>query len=216
MSAEPTPAPTDTPAEDAQFYRRALHRMIDITLDLADMIHAEAKAQSQSPEPNSDLLPALTSAAAAIDDLSRTVRRTVMLAQRVADPAPTAAQRRAADRRRILRDVEDAIHRSERKGADKEFLTAELHERLDAPDLLEDVGNRPMGEIIADICRDLGVAGPSFGPHPWKRRTPEDVAALCARAAQPGPAGSPEPDPASLPAVDPERLFRLIATPNGR
>ena len=65
-----------------------------------------------------------------------------------------------------------------------EALTAELHERLDGPDLDSDITSRPIADIVAELCRDLGIAPPA-GPHPWKRRTPADIAALCARAAAP-------------------------------
>ena len=68
-----------------------------------------------------------------------------------------------------------------------EALTAELHERLDGPDLDSDITSRPIADIVAELCRDLGIAPPA-GPHPWLRRTPADIAALCARAAAPSPA----------------------------
>ena len=71
--------------------------------------------------------------------------------------------------------------------ASAEALTAELHERLDGPDLDSDITSRPVADIVAELCRDLGIAPPA-GPHPWKRRTPADIAALCARAAAPSPA----------------------------
>ena len=135
-----------------------------------------------------------------------------------AQPAKDPAHQRAAARRRILRAVEDAISRNlsaaecatddpgfDNTGLDDdslddpcpnspasdtptaEALTAELHERLDGPDLDSDITSRPVADIVAELCRDLGIAPPA-GPHPWLRRTPADIAALCARAAAPSPA----------------------------
>jgi hypothetical protein len=59
-------------------------------------------------------------------------------------------------------------------------------DRLDGPDLDGFDLDRPVADLIADICRDLGLAA-APGTHPWKRRTPDDIAILCARAAAPRP-----------------------------
>ncbi len=88
---------------------------------------------------------------------------------------------RTAARKRIIRDVEDTIQRKT-KDDEAERLHAELLERLDAPDLDDDIDHRPVAEIIEDICRDLGIANYP-GAHPWKRRTPADIAILADRAA---------------------------------
>src|SRR5947208_1556517 len=49
---------------------------------------------------------------------------------------------------------------------------------------------------------------PPPGPRPWKRRTPADIATLCARAAWPA-APPRQADPG-----EPERTFHLIASPD--
>ncbi len=174
----------DQQAEDAQYYRRVLHELIDMGVDLARDVHRQATAQAENPASTA------VHAAVAFDRISRAVRRTVALARKVAEPLPTykpAGQDRVAARRRILREVEDVIQRKA-DGADAEALQAELCERLDAPELEDDIGDRPVAEIIADICRDLGLAAMP-GTRPWKRRTPQDIEALCACAAQPPGAG---------------------------
>ena len=66
-------------------------------------------------------------------------------------------------------------------GTDAEALRSELVERLDSPDLDDDIENRPIADIIKDICHDLGL-DTWRGNHPWERRTPEDIKILCARA----------------------------------
>src|SRR5438094_651039 len=94
------------------------------------------------------------------------------------DPGQQAAD--AQHYRIILRDVEDAIHRAA-NGPAAERLAAELHDRLDAPDLDDDILHRPIADIVTEICRDLGLAA-AYGATPWKRRTPRDLEALRARA----------------------------------
>jgi hypothetical protein len=182
-TAEPQ-NPANQPVEDAQYYRWALHELIDIGVGLARLVHQQATAAAAEPAVTADTAPDI---AAAFDRISRAVRRTILLARKVAEPLAPAAehpeQHRAAARRRIIREVEDTIQRTA-QGADAETLHAELLDRLDAPDLEDDIAQRPIADIIADICRDLGLAALP-GSHPWKRRTAEDLTALCARAATP-------------------------------
>ncbi len=210
MSAQPVPAISYTElgshapgqhAADSHYYRHVLHDLIDMGTGLARLLHQQATAQAQAapqdpaPQPAPPSAPdALTSIAAAFDRIARAVRRSIALARSLADPVPPArdpAQHRAATRKRILREVEDAIQRtvpgSDNADADEaraESLTAELHDRLDAPDLDEDISHRPVADIITEICRDLGLAALP-GTHPWHRRTPKDLEQLCARAAAP-------------------------------
>ena len=164
--------------------------------DLARLLHGQATTQAQpaqqaagphpipSPTPVPDII-------AAFDRIARAVRRSITLARSLAEPVPPAndpAQHRAAARNHIIRAVEDVIqrtsHATDAPDAESESLTAELHDRLDAPDLDDDLSHRPIAEIITEICRDLGLAS-SPGNDPWKRRTPADIAQLCARAAAP-------------------------------
>ena len=189
-SGHPKHAP-DQPAEDAQYYRRILHDLIDMGADLAHLVHQQAKAQAQTPEPTRD--PAAEPApdlALAFDRIARTIRRTIALARKLAEPLPAPpatkpTQDRNLARRRIIRDVEDTIQRKA-NGTHAESLHDELFVRLDAPDLEDDIDHRPITDIIEDICRDLGLAAMP-GTHPWKRRTPEDIKTLCGRAAASSP-----------------------------
>ena len=75
--------------------------------------------------------------------------------------------------------------RARRPESETDALQAEFHERLDSPDLLDEIDTRPVPEIIADILRDLDLAAPPGMPRPWRRRTPADLTHLLARAAQP-------------------------------
>jgi hypothetical protein len=184
------------------FYLQVLHELINMGTDLARAVHQQATA-----EPVADAAP--TSAAApdptiAFDRIARTIRRTIALARHVAEPLPERAashdaQKRIAARKQIIRAVEEAIESKAQGTApgmaymddeEADGLRAELMDRLDGPDLDGFDLDRPVADIIADICRDLGLAA-APGTHPWKRRTPDDVAILCARAAAPRPPPAP-------------------------
>jgi hypothetical protein len=243
MSAQPSPAnlPTEpgqyAPGQngaDSHYYRHVLHDLIDMGTGFARLLHQQATAQPQAAPQDPGLPPALPPApdialtvalAAAFDRIARAVRRSIALARSLAEPMQPAkdpAQHRGAARKRILREVEDAIQRAapgfdhaadDEPGADAagaddasaDTLTAELHDRLDAPDLDDDVSSRPVADIITEICRDLGLAALP-GAHPWKRRTPKDLEQLCARAAAPShtrPPGAGPPVPATPRATGP-------------
>ena len=50
----------------------------------------------------------------------------------------------------------------------------------------DDITATPIAEIIADLCRDLGIAALP-GTKPWMRRTPADIQLLHRRATPPQP-----------------------------
>ena len=154
-----------------EFLEDATKDLITLGVSLARHIHDRA-----TTEPEADL----EAASKAFERVSRGTRRAILLARKLAEP-PRAP--RLAVRKRIIRDVEDAIQR-ETGGEEADTLQAELLDRLDSLDLEDEIGHRPVAEIVTDITRDLGLAHYP-GTHPWKRRTPEDVAALHARAAAP-------------------------------
>ena len=110
------------------------------------------------------------------------------------DPARSDRQRSAA-RRRIIRGVEDMIQQ-EFDGTEADSLRSELVERLDSPDLDDDIEHRPIADIIKDICHDFGL-DTWLGNHPWQRRTPEDIKILCERAARTGSDPPPGQEKAS-------------------
>ncbi len=169
---------------------------------------------------------ALNKTAAAFDQIARAVRRCVALAQSLdepAKPARTPAPDRTAARKHILRAVEDTLGRQDyddsyRDCDPTETLHAELLDRMDAPDLDRDIESRPIDDIIKDILRDLGLAALP-GTRPWKRRTPADIAELCARAAAPTAARQPGAEPhhpartPTQPAPDPQQDQREPGEP---
>ena len=214
---DPGPQATNT-----SHHCQVLNDLVDMGAGLARLLYTQATAQAAhqpapaAPQPGTHPDPqptdappapppnALATLAHAFDQTARGVRRSIALARILAQPArPTTdpTQTRTAARKRILRAVEDTIHRAHNQGDAAERLNAELRERLDAPDLDDDIRSRPIAEIINDISRDLGLLSLP-GDHAWPRRTPADLAQLHARAAAPtrAPQPGPTPDPIHRPA----------------
>ncbi len=154
------------------------------------------------PAPDLPAADALIRTAASFDQIARAVRRSIALAQSLEhpkQPARNPTEHRTTARKRILRAVEDTIQRKDFDDAyadcdSPDTLRAELLDRMDAPDLDDDIANRPVEDIIRDILRDLGIAALP-GARPWKRRTPADIAELNARAAEPTSPRQPSPGP---------------------
>ena len=132
----------------------------------------------------------LPSLASAFDRVTRGVRRTILLIDHRARAATAAGQARIAARKRIYRDVTDAIAAeclaTKRPDPERaEALRVELVERLESfdlgPDLDIEITRRRIEEIIHEIRRDLGLANQPGMPK-WPRRTPDDVADILALA----------------------------------
>ena len=154
----------------AEFLEDATTKLITLGVSLAQHIHDRA-----TTEPGTDL----AEASKAFERVSRGTRRAILLARKLSEPP-----RRVAARKQIIRAVEDTIQRDIEEPDEAETLRAELMDRLDSLDLEEDIGSRPVEAIITDIIRDFGLAHMP-GTHPWKRRTPADIAELHACAAAP-------------------------------
>jgi len=203
--AHPTPAHDDTAAQqreaDTAYYREVLHELIEIGTTLARTLPHQA-TQQPTPEPTTPEAaaaqpqPAPATAldlATAYERLTRAIRRTILLARTLDQPAPLLVARGPAPRKpapscdlarmtdaeldalpddvdplapetrlaahaHITRAVEDAIRHEAREPSEAALLRAELAERLDDPGLDYDIADRPIEEVIAAICRDLGLS----------------------------------------------------------
>jgi hypothetical protein len=191
LDAETPHSPATNPVADhTPYYMDVLNDFVAMGSELAQDTIRQSRLRTEALAAGTGRVPPDPSIS--FERIGRTVRRSIMLADQLAKPAPSAQQRIAA-RKRIIRQVEDAIQCTA-DGADADNLEAEFLERLDSPEFADDIDSRPIPEIIAEICRDLGLAAMP-GTSPWKRRTPDDIAALCALAAGPyrapsGAAGS--------------------------
>ena len=161
---------------------------------------ADSRAEAE-PETLSEM-------AVVCDRVSRAVRRTIAL-QHHLDQAPSRTEKRAAARRQVIRVVEDAIEHRAATADDAERLNAELHDRLDSPELDDEISDRPVDEVIADICHDLGLGNVQELYRQSAGLPPKSPSS--ARAAQP-----PRPREESAAAVNgPERFFRIVPSPDG-
>ncbi len=176
----------------AEKYRRIIDEMVDIGANLLRMVHREAQQAEAASLAAADASPAFGTArpaksaadlAGAYDVIFRSIRRAILLDEKLAAPKKTLSiPHRIAARKKIIRDVEDAIESYAPPG-EEEKLHAEFLERLDGPDLEDEIADRAIADIVTDINRDLGVSG-LYDGHPWKRRIPHDIAILNARAEQ--------------------------------
>ncbi len=233
-SATQTTPPNDPgpQAADPRGHGKALDAVVSMATDIARVLHGQIMAQAaQPPQPTAaaphvtDAQPAplpargaLITTVAAFDQIARAIRRSIALAQSLdapkqQQPASPPAQDRTTARRRIIRAIEDVIQRPPDNDEcdDAEVLLSDFRERMDTPDLDDDIANRPAEDIIKEILRDLGLAALP-GSRPWKRRTPADIADLNASAAAPsgprqpsaGPGPQDGPPAATQTTPDPE------------
>jgi hypothetical protein len=153
---EPAPADWARPLLDRQL--RLLGDLAEIGLELARAVEAEARG------PEADVQAAVL----AYSRIARAVRQTVMLQSRLirelqaeergeAAQAATLRARRAEVKQRLSRIFRRAIEAEHDQPERIERLRAEAAERLE-DELVRDLLDRPVAEIIADICRDLGLS----------------------------------------------------------
>ncbi len=154
---------------------KALGELIDIGLKIARAIERQADAPGGEPPP----LAELNTAAIAYARVARAVRQSILLRDKLAE-ASHAGQKAAADlgvrkagvKARLTDIVRGVIETEHGDGEQAERLYAEAAERLE-DERHGDVLTRPVGEIVADICQDLGL-------HPDWRRLAWDLS--CAEA----------------------------------
>src|SRR6185437_7233157 len=138
--------------------------------------------------------------------VARAVRQTVALEARLAEDRRTRPAERSAlsvatrwrstrRKRQVEEIVGDIIEAEPHLELETDRLLADLDERLHDGDEEADFADRPIGELVARICRDLGI------DPDWSRFEAEDWAIEEARAQTPG---SPFADPPDAPP-DPPR-----------
>ena len=144
---------------------RMLDRLAEAGLEIALAI--ERKVKAAAPE---QTLAELDAAAAAYARAARAVRLAVLLQEQMTqggvDPLRASEElaRQAEARRRAVR-VDSAVRIVERVAKDhcrKEAFAVrayvrEARERLDTDDIYGLVAARPLGELVAMICADLGL-----------------------------------------------------------
>jgi hypothetical protein len=153
-----------TDASDPLLQRQLqrLDELAELGLDVARAVAARAHDQGADVE----------AVARAYARVSRAVRLTIMLQSRLAQDlkaAERAAERAAADLlarsdpryihkarvERIVERIAQETHRGDEEEIDR--LVIEAGERLDDEDLYGEVLDRPIRELVADICRALDL-----------------------------------------------------------
>ena len=176
------------PDLDDAAYQRALAVLLDVGTALA--LELKSPADQAAGQTASQTV---VQRANAFPNLALAVRRTIILSRHIAEHPHTATAsdaRRAGARRKIIRDVEDIIA-DEADPAKADALRVELLERLDQPEFDAELAARSPADLVWDLCRDLGLAYKSYVPAAL-RRTPDDIAVLCAQAAAPAGSGLPQ------------------------
>jgi hypothetical protein len=142
-----------------------LDRLSDLGLEIAEGLADQAKGRGPKVV-EGDI--ALTDLALAYSRVSRAVRLTVMLHSKLmqehkalkAEAADLAARYEPAyvHKMRVERIVERLAKREHRDDEDEiDRLVIEAGEHLDDEDRLENITGRPVGELVALICKDLGL-----------------------------------------------------------
>jgi hypothetical protein len=158
----PSTAPTGAPTPGAAAHTcarplterqvAALGELVDIGLKLARAIERQVDGAGEGPRPAAEL----NAAAIAFARVARAVRQTIMLQSKLLE-APSAAAAGAGDvKGAVARIVRGAIEDEFGRAAEIERLTAEAAERLEQ-EFGEDGPARPVGAIVADICKALGL-----------------------------------------------------------
>jgi len=203
------PAPEAVAAPRALIERQlwVLGRLAEAGLNLALAIERQGTAEDAAPAAASDV-------ALAYGRVSRAVRLTVALQARTLQDLQAldevAARRLAGDRAtaererqnlvqqrkdRVQRVVERVIEAEAASETEVDRLADEAAERLEHDDIYGDLTTRPVGEIIALVCRDLGLSPD------WSRLAEE---AWAQEEIEGRPPGSPFAAPPALRWLDPE------------
>ncbi|MDB5463312.1 MAG: hypothetical protein JWP23_1701 [Phenylobacterium sp.] len=160
--AIPETAPTDPVADRAERHGRVLQELTDLGMNLARAVSAQAADADRA-----------TAHALALDfaRIARAVRQTVALEAKLADDRQTSLAERAQHRqreadaqaRRRRTRIESLVERAidaEASGSEADNLYEDLRERLEDADDLAGFHDRPIPEIVALICKDLGLTPP--------------------------------------------------------
>jgi hypothetical protein len=169
--------PSQDRSDRTERHLRILAELTEIGMDLARAVRRQALAQAAPEEADTPQAGAPDrigggDLALVFSRIARAVRQTVALEAKLAEDRRTrderteaeqaqraatiARERKARQKARVKRIVEQAIE-AEADGSDREDLLSDLDERLEDDDVDADFGERPTGEIIARICRDIGI-----------------------------------------------------------
>ena len=226
-----TPAvPEHAPSPRALIERQlwVLGRLAEAGLNLALAIERQGTAEDAAPAAASDV-------ALAYGRVSRAVRLTLALQARTLGDLQAldevAARRLDGDRvkaererqglvqqrkDRVQRIVERVIGAEAACETEVDRLADEAAERLEHDDLYGDLTTRPVGEIIALVCRDLGLSPDwsRLAEEAWAQEEIQGGAPASPFAASPSPRWLDPQQPAGAAGAGPQvRRWRQAASP---
>jgi len=149
-------ADAETALAEAAAQIRVAEGVSPFATSLAEAIEAD-RAIAAAAEARPTVVARAETIAAAFARVSRAIRLTIMLAERLERGwarGGVSDDRRTMARRQIAREVEDAIDRE--AGERPERLTEAL-DRLESLDVEDELADRPVEEVVAEICRLLGL-----------------------------------------------------------
>jgi hypothetical protein len=205
MSAGPEITPTAATADADPWAARRLAILAELAEDALEIAHALKARIVETAEYVPDAVTAAVCAdlGRTFDRASRAARMAIALRDRLIKDAPSAGQSQrtaaneARDQRavRVLRIVGRAAEADGAGLTGREALDKRARERLFDPDITGDLLCRPIGELVAQICADIGVTPPwlDFSEEAWAQ------AEIAER-----PPGSPYAGWPELPPEDPE------------
>jgi hypothetical protein len=211
-------APADPEAHPADPARARLERQLAVLDELAEtglkLCRALEQQTLESAGPQGPAL-SLGDAALAYGRLSRAVRLTLVLQGKVLEERKALDD--LAERRRRQQEAEAQARRaqSESRAARREEveqiagqviraegldpseadrLAADAAERLDRDDIYDALADHPAGEIVARLCRDLGLEPDwsRWAQEAWAQEA--GLQALTPEGAEGGPAPPPAPE----------------------
>ena len=222
--SEPATSTSATP-DDAPVVVRALierqlqvlGRLAEAGLNIALAVESQAIAAAEEPEPAR-----LASLVLAYGRASRATRLTVTLQARlikdlqaldevsVRHERAERRKREEARKARVERIVERVIQAASSDEAEIDRLAGEACERLEHDDFYGDLLDRPVSEIIALVCRDLGLA-PDWGRLAEEAWAQDEIRSGVAAAPLAALGWAPAPERAA--AADPFLVEPRAASP---
>ena len=155
----------EAPAADAWRERKLaiLSELAEAGLEIALALKTRI-VEAAAAEPDAESARACADLARAFDRASRAVRLSIALHDRVLkdaarpEAAPTGTQETRTQRAdRVRRIVGRIIKAQSSHSIIRETLETRTRERLYDPDITGDLEGRPIGELVARICDDLGL-----------------------------------------------------------
>jgi len=163
------------PLAKAQVYHANLQVLTDLTAIAMDMARA-VRDQVMADAASGELVLADDHLGLLFSRIGRTIRQTVMLSIRLTEGEIEHLEAAAAEPRDEAPPSDD-LPNDNPTPRDR----GERAERLDDPDIEEEMGDRTPAQIIADICRDLDLPEDQFvwtDPEPGETASAQSVRML--------------------------------------